>query len=69
MEDYGFDLGLNKLYLQSGDDQFLSNAPRTQYATLEDYGTLPFLNFVGLPFGQAIKGLITVTQFNFCLLL
>ena len=63
--DYGFDLGLNKLYLQSGDDQFLSNAPRTQYATLEDYGTLPFLNFVGLPFGQAIKGLITVTQFNF----
>ena len=44
--NYGYDLELNKLFLKTAGDGFLSNAPRTQYATLEDYGTLPFLNFV-----------------------
>ena len=29
-----------------GEYQFLTNSPRTQYARLTDYGTLPFLNFL-----------------------
>tara|TARA_R110001583_G_scaffold10857_3_gene49811 strand:+ start:842 stop:2281 length:1440 start_codon:yes stop_codon:yes gene_type:complete len=61
--DYGYDLELNKLLLKSGDDKFLSNAPRTQYATLEDYGTLPFLNFVDESFSST--GLLEVSKFIF----
>jgi hypothetical protein len=39
--DFGFDLG--NFNLSSGTDRFLTNAPATQYANLEDYGTLAFL--------------------------
>jgi len=39
--DFGFDLGIFNLSSQS--DRFLTNAPATQYANLEDYGTLAFL--------------------------
>jgi hypothetical protein len=39
--DFGFDLG--NFNLSSPTDKFLTNAPKTQYANLEDYGTLAFL--------------------------
>ena len=39
--DFGFDLG--NFNLSSGTDRFLTNAPKIQYANLEDYGTLAFL--------------------------
>jgi hypothetical protein len=39
--DFGFDLG--NFNLSSNTDRFLTNAPATQYANLEDYGTLAFL--------------------------
>lgn len=43
--DFGFDLdNFNFSYIASGaTKRFLSNAPVTQYANLEDYGTLAFL--------------------------
>jgi hypothetical protein len=39
--DFGFDLG--NFDLSSQTDRFLTNAPATQYANLEDYGTLALL--------------------------
>jgi len=39
--NFGFDLG--NFNLSSGTDRFLTNAPATQYANIEDYGTLAFL--------------------------
>ena len=39
--DFGFDLG--NFNLSSPTDRFLTNAPATQYANLEDYGTIAFL--------------------------
>ena len=46
--NYGYDLSANLLYLGSPvtPSKFLSNAPTTQYANIDDYGTLPFLNFL-----------------------
>ena len=40
--NFGYDLGSFNLSAQT--DSFLSNAPATQYANLEDYGTLAFLS-------------------------
>jgi hypothetical protein len=42
--DYGYDL--DEFFLDDSSAKFLSNAPTTQYARLEDYGTLPFLNYI-----------------------
>ena len=39
--DFGFNLG--NFNLSSPTDKFLTNAPATQYANLEDYGTVAFL--------------------------
>jgi hypothetical protein len=39
--DFGFDL--SNFNLSSQTDSFLTNAPATQYANLEDYGTIAFL--------------------------
>ena len=39
--DFGYDL--TRFNFSAQTDSFLSNAPDTQYANLEDYGTLPFL--------------------------
>ena len=39
--DFGYDWSKFKMNTQT--DSFLSNAPTTQYANLEDYGTLAFL--------------------------
>jgi len=39
--DFGFDLG--NFDLSSPTDRFLTNAPATQYANLEDYGTVALL--------------------------
>ena len=41
---YGYDMG--DYYLNSGTSSFLTTAATTQYARLEDYGTLPFLNYM-----------------------
>mgnify|MGYP003625542921 CR=1 FL=1 len=46
---YGYNLQKNLLMTSSplyGQKSFLSNAPTTQYANLEDYGTFAFLNFM-----------------------
>jgi len=40
--DFGYDLG--NYNLSSPTDRFLTNAPATQYANLEDYGTIAFLS-------------------------
>jgi hypothetical protein len=40
--DFGF--SLTNFNLASPSDRFLTNAPATQYANLEDYGTLAFLS-------------------------
>ena len=42
--NYGYDMG--DYYLNSCTSSFLTTAPTTQYARLEDYGTLPFLNYM-----------------------
>ena len=39
--DFGFDLG--NFNLSSPTDRFLTNAPVTQYANIEDYGTVAYL--------------------------
>ncbi len=39
--DFGYSLGI--FNLSSSSDRFLTNAPKTQYANLEDYGTVAFL--------------------------
>ena len=39
--NFGYDL--SNFNLSSSSDKFLTNAPATQYANLEDYGTLAFL--------------------------
>jgi hypothetical protein len=39
--NFGFSLG--NFNLSSASDRFLTNAPATQYANIEDYGTLAFL--------------------------
>jgi len=40
--EFGFDL--SNFNLSSSTDRFLTNAPKTQYANLEDYGTVAFLS-------------------------
>tara|TARA_B100001094_G_C18176720_1_gene798287 strand:- start:725 stop:2113 length:1389 start_codon:yes stop_codon:yes gene_type:complete len=39
--DFGYSLGI--FNLSASTNRFLTNAPKTQYANLEDYGTLAFL--------------------------
>jgi len=39
--DFGFDLG--NFNLSSDTDRFLTNAPATQYANIDDYGTVAYL--------------------------
>ena len=41
--NYGYNL--DEFYLDDANAKFLTNAPTTQYARLEDYGTFPFLNY------------------------
>ena len=41
--NYGYNL--DEFYLDDSNAKFLTNAPTTQYARLEDYGTFPFLNY------------------------
>ena len=47
---YGYDLASKGLYTgdntNAGTHKFLSNAPTTQYANVNDYGTFAFLNFL-----------------------
>jgi len=47
-DDYGYDLESNLLYLSSttANSKFLTNAPTTQYANVDDYGVMAFLNFM-----------------------
>ena len=47
--NYGYNLQNNNFLpfdSGTGADKFLTNAPKTQYARLTDYGTLPFLQFM-----------------------
>ena len=58
--DYGY--LLNSFELTDTDSHFLSNAPTTQYARLEDYGTLPFLDYE--PLSTNTVDSITVTYYK-----
>ena len=60
--NYGFNLDTNKYYpFPTGDAKFLTTAPTTQYASLNDYGTFAFLN--GVPTsGDFITGFV-ITYF------
>ena len=40
--DFGYDFG--EFNMNSDVDKFLTNAPITQYANIDDYGTFPFFN-------------------------
>tara|TARA_R110002020_G_scaffold115598_3_gene265669 strand:- start:4385 stop:5818 length:1434 start_codon:yes stop_codon:yes gene_type:complete len=43
--DYGYDLSANNFYPgEAANGKFLTNAPFTQYANIDDYGTVAFLN-------------------------
>jgi hypothetical protein len=44
--NFGFDT--SKFNLSSNLDSFLTNAPTTQYANIEDYGTMSFINTSGI---------------------
>tara|TARA_R110002074_G_scaffold75603_2_gene172679 strand:- start:2743 stop:4125 length:1383 start_codon:yes stop_codon:yes gene_type:complete len=44
--NYGYNLDANNFYPLPSQAKFLTNSPTTQYASLTDYGTMPFLNFV-----------------------
>tara|TARA_R100000655_G_scaffold18501_1_gene38896 strand:- start:441 stop:1874 length:1434 start_codon:yes stop_codon:yes gene_type:complete len=57
--DYGFNLVDADLYTVRTGNKFLTNAPTTQYANVDDYGTVGMLNF--LPGGSADK----INQLNF----
>ena len=49
--DYGFNLNSKDLVFNDFGTElgkFISNAPTTQYARLEDYGTLSFFNFLNI---------------------
>ena len=41
--DFGFDTGIFQLGAGASGNQLLSNAPLTQYANIDDYGTLSFM--------------------------
>jgi len=45
-KNYGYDLQEAKLYTAKATGKFLSNAPTTQYANVDDYGAFAFLNFM-----------------------
>ena len=47
-KNYGYNLNLKKLVMNSNQCNFLTNAPTTQYARLTDYGTFSFLNFLNV---------------------
>tara|TARA_B100001094_G_scaffold140387_2_gene136034 strand:- start:33 stop:1451 length:1419 start_codon:yes stop_codon:yes gene_type:complete len=57
--NYGFNLGAADLYTIRTGDKFLTNAPTTQYANIDDYGTVGMLNF--LPGGTSDR----VNELNF----
>tara|TARA_R110000824_G_scaffold5226_7_gene24315 strand:+ start:1837 stop:3312 length:1476 start_codon:yes stop_codon:yes gene_type:complete len=46
--NYGYDLDTNLLYTAgaTASAKFLTNAPTTSYANIEDYGTMAFFNFL-----------------------
>mgnify|MGYP003625190939 CR=1 FL=1 len=46
--NYGYNLNLKKLVMNSNQCNFLTNAPTIQYARLTDYGTFSFLNFLNV---------------------
>ena len=45
-KNYGYDLQEAGLYTARATGKFLSNAPTTQYANVDDYGAFAFLNFM-----------------------
>jgi len=63
-DNYGFDLDANLFYAGSStaNSKFLTNAPTTQYANIDDYGTVAFLNF--LPNATDRVELLTFTYYN-----
>jgi|TARA_R100001244_G_scaffold11092_2_gene13181 hypothetical protein len=59
--DYGYDLSSNLFYTGGSVDpaKFLTNAPTTQYATINDYGTVGFLNFLPTTSDKVAKIILT----------
>ena len=62
--NYGFPLSDLDYVMNSNDATFLSNAPTTQYARLNDYGTLPFFNFLSTGDYSFQTGSDTATIYN-----
>jgi len=71
--NYGYDLLSNNLYTTIQGGGFLTNAPTTQFANINDYGTVAFLNFAPLTTDRVTKIIFTyykkdgstVTENNF----
>ena len=63
-QNYGFNLDANLFYPGSSTtpSKFLTNAPTTQYANIDDYGTFGFLNF--LPNGTDRMRQIFLVYYN-----
>jgi hypothetical protein len=58
--NYGYNMARpSNFFYTSLNGQFLSNAPTTQYATVNDYGTLPFLNYLPTSLDHLYKIRIT----------
>ena len=59
--NYGYNFTANDLYTTEDGGGFLTNAPTTQYANIDDYGTVGFLNFA--PNGSSDK--VTKIKFTY----
>ena len=58
--DFGY--SFSKFNMDNNEDKFLTNAPTTQYANIDDYGTFPFFNqFLG--YSNALNTIV-LTYYN-----
>ena len=65
-DNYGYDLTSNLLVLSSStaNSKFLTNAPTTQYANVDDYGVMSFLNFIPDTTSNGRVKQFTLTYYN-----
>jgi len=57
---FGYDPG--SFFPDNATRRYLTNAPTTQYANVEDYGTLAFLNLTAAQRGDTVR--VTITAYN-----
>lgn len=65
-DNYGYDLTSNLRVLSSStaNSKFLTNAPTTQYANVDDYGVMSFLNFIPDTTSNGRVKQFTLTYYN-----